>query len=162
MSLASANVQNYVNTIIFCVVMKIVSVLLLAVILMGWADRIVYFLVTIEVGIVIVVILALWNIRKYEKQLEEEAKNMLKSTLTNVICPDFHTLDEETCEGNYTTPNGRYTYQFIGGKTSVTMSNYQGKQLETICTTFHNDAYNVDEGTYKYPWTDLSSKCDVV
>jgi hypothetical protein len=164
--MAKTGIQNYVNTVIFCVVMKIIAIIILGAILMGYVnDKIAYFLITIEVCIVVIVAAALISIANYEKRLAEETKNILKAKMNLVTCPDFHTqTSKNMCLSNYITPDGRYTYTFMSGS-NVSLQEYLNKPVTEACDQMHNDVTFLDTNntlTYLYPWTDLVSKCDVL
>lgn len=164
--MAKTGIQNYVNTVIFCVVMKIIAIVILGAILMGYVnEHSTYFLITIEVGIVVIIIAALASISTYEKRMAAEAKNLLKAKMNLLSCPDFHTQTaKNTCLSNYTTPDGRYTYTFVGGS-NVSLTNYLNKPVSEACEQMNIDMTYVDKDSglsYRYPWTDLTSKCDVL
>lgn len=159
--MAKTGVQNYVNTIIFCVVMKIIAIIILGAILLGYVnDKFVYFLITLELGIVMIVVVALWSISTYEKRVATEAQNLMKSKMSLISCPDYHTLtSSNVCRGDYVTPDGRFTYTLLSGS-NVSLSNYLNKPVMEACdayTTFLTRHSNVP-----FPWTDMSSKCDVL
>lgn len=153
-----SGVQNYINTIIFCVVMKIVSIIVLGMIMLNkMSDSIVYLLSTIEIGIVFIVIASLYSISSYEKRIAEEARNLLKSKINVISCPDFYTRDEDgVCVNNYTTADGKIEYR-INDAPPVVLSDYMNKDIGTICST-----YNTGFGPSSAPWTDISTKCDVI
>ena len=164
--MASTGVQNYVNTVIFCVVMKIVALIVLGLILMGYVgESVVYFLITIELGIVVIIIASLANIAAYEKRIANEAKNLAKAKMTLLTCPDFHTQTQNNmCLSNYTTPDGKYTYTYIGGS-NVSLADYLNKPVNEACDMMNRDMTYLDQSKgmiYRYPWTDLSTKCDVL
>jgi len=158
-----SGVQNYVNTVIFCVVMKIVSIVLLGLILLNKvSESFIYFLITVEIGIVVIVIMSLVEISKYEQRLANESKNLLKSKLNVISCPDFYTRNMDgNCVNNYITADGRFEYKLNQGQ-NVILTNYTNKDIETICSNFNSDAISTQTMTQKMPWTDISSKCDIV
>lgn len=161
-----SGVQNYVNTVIFCVVMKIISIIVLGLILLNKvSESTIYFLITIEIGIVVIVIIALAEISKYEKRLAEEAKNILNSKINVISCPDFYTRGTDgNCANKYVTADGKFEYTIRSGE-NIILSNYVNKDIETICKSFNNDAFVKNPNgasTQKIPWTDISSKCDII
>lgn len=132
---------------------------------MGYVnDSLVYFLITVEIGVVVIVVVALWNIAAYEKRIAKESKNLLKAKMNLLTCPDFHTQTENNlCLSNYTTPDGRYTYSFAGS--NVSLGNYLNKPVGDACQAMTKDVSYLDPQRgmiYMYPWTDLASKCDVL
>ena len=167
--MASTGIQNYVNTVIFCVVLKIISIIILGTILLGYVnEKVLYFLITVELGIVVIVVAALINIARYESRIAEETKNILKAKMTLISCPDYHTQTENNmCLSNYTTPDGRYTYTFTGGTGSnnVSLACYLNQPAEKACADFHQYISYTDTQNnvaFKYPWTEMSAKCDVL
>ncbi len=158
-----SGVQNYVNTVIFCVVMKIVSIILLGLILLNKvSESFIYFLITVELGIVVIVIMSLYGISKYEQRIANESKNLLSSKLNVISCPDFYTRNADgNCTNTYRTADERFEYKLNQGQ-NIILSNYTNKTIETICTAFNTDAISTATHTQKMPWTDISSKCDVV
>lgn len=162
--MSSQGMQNYANTIIFCLVMKIIAIIVLGIVIFNFAHpMIIYFLITVEIGLVIVVIFALLNIAAYEKRMAAEAKALMTTRMDMIVCPDYHTRsNNDMCASTYTTGDGRFTYEM--GSFNVSLSNYTNRPLDNVCKTFTNDAFG---GTYVpesnlYPWTYLQSKCDVI
>lgn len=158
-----SGVQNYVNTVIFCVVMKIVSIVLLGLILLNKVkESFIYFLITVELGIVVIVILSLVQISKYESRLASEAKNLLKSKINVISCPDFYTRNTDgNCVNTYVTPDQKFEYKLTQGQ-NIVLNNYTNKDMEVICKQFNSDAFSAQASGQKMPWTDISSKCDIV
>lgn len=164
--MAKAGIQNYVNTVIFCVVLKIISIVVLGLILMNYVnDKIMYFLITLELGIVVIVIAALTSIAGYEKRIAEETKNALKSKMNLLTCPDYFTQTaKNVCVNAYTTPDGKYTYTLIGA-VNVPLGNYLNKPMMEACDAFNKSVVSTDPQkgvSYRYPWTDMESKCDII
>lgn len=164
--MAKTGIQNYVNTVIFCVILKIISIVVLGLILMDYVnDKVMYFLITLELGIVVIVIAALASISSYEKRIAEETKNALKSKMNLLSCPDYFTQTAKNmCINAYTTPDGKYTYTLIGAS-NVPLGNYLNKPMIDACDAFNKSSSSVDPErgvVYKYPWTDMASKCDIV
>ena len=160
-------IQNYVNTVIFCVVLKIVSIVILGIILLGYVnEKVIFFLITVELGIVVIVIAALVNIAAYEKRITEETKNLLKAKMTLLTCPDYHTQGANNiCLSNYTTPDGKYTYLFGGPSNNLSLSAYLNQPVEKACADYQNNISFLDtknQVVYRYPWTEMASKCDAL
>jgi hypothetical protein len=164
--MVKTGIQNYTNTIIFCITLKMIAIIILGAILLGYvSDKYTYFLITVEVGIVIIVISALVAIAAYEKKMRAETSNLLASKMTIMSCPDYHTqTDQNMCMSNYETPDGKYTYTFVGGS-NVSLSKYINAPIGDACDQFSKDASFVDPSkgmVYMYPWTDMESQCDVL
>lgn len=164
--MAKKGIQNYVNTVIFCVVLKIISIIILGLILMGYvSETIIYFLITLEIGIIVIVIAALVSISSYEKRVARETNNLLKANMSLLSCPDYYTLTpQHSCSNSYMTPDGKYIYSLNGAPT-VSLSNYLNKTMKVACTAYEENVTSIGAGSnliYKYPWTSLESKCDIL
>lgn len=163
--MAKTGIQNYVNTVIFCVVMKIITIILLGLMVMGFVnDKILYFLITLEIGIVVIVIAALANISAYEKRIQKETKNVAQAKMTILSCPDYFTQTANNmCQNTYTTPDGRYTYT-LKDASNLALNDYLNKPTSESCDKFTAAATSLTNGnlSYKFPWTDMASKCDVL
>ena len=133
--------QNYVNTIIFCLILKIISIIVLGLVLFDFAHpMIIYFLITIEIGIIAVIAISLYSISKYEKRMAEESKNILKSRIDLVMCPDYFTRgNQDVCINSYTTGDGRFTYT-IEGSSNVSLVDYTNKKVDEVCKRFTNSS----------------------
>lgn len=164
--MAKTGIQNYANTVIFSVVLKIISILILGLILMGYVnDKVIYFLITVELGIIVIIIAALWSISSYEKRIGEETKNVIKAKMSLLACPDYFTQTANNmCVSTYNTPDGKYTYS-LQNANNVSLTDYLNKPMSDACSAFTQSAATVDAQTgvtYNYPWTDMMSKCDVL
>ncbi len=152
--MVSSTTKHFVNTIIFCVLLKFIGLLLMALVVLGWVPKtMVYFLITVEMGIIAIVTISLVSITRYEARLKKERDALSKSKLLGLACPDYHTFSNNICMSNYTTANGRFTYTF-GSNNNVALEDFSGKALDYACTYAK---YGVD-----YPWTDMASKCSTL
>jgi hypothetical protein len=163
----NSGVQNYLNTLIFCVVAKTITVLVLGLLVFPAVRRYAMFLLTIEVGLVLIIFHAMWKISSYDKRMAKEAEQIRTSSMNAVSCPDYYTrgVDEENvnviCTNKYATPDGRLEYKF---KTDASIDVipiddiFRKKTLEDACklVVTDTDMYN------SIPWTDIKSKCDVI
>lgn len=161
-----SGVQNYVNTVIFCVVMKIISIIVLGLILLNKvSESTIFFFITIELGIVVVVIMALAGISNYEKRLAQESKNILKSKLNVISCPDYYTRNSDgNCVNSFASADGKFEYTIRNGQ-NIMLSKYVNKDMDTICKAFNADVYAktpTGDSSQLVPWTDISSKCDII
>jgi Ca2+/Na+ antiporter len=81
---------SYYNTLVFTIVAGIISLLLIVVLFFQFGRKIMYFIITVEVGIFLIIGYCIYSIVSFEKQKE-------KNKLTNnyVVdfgqCPDFYT-----------------------------------------------------------------------
>lgn len=163
----NTGVQNYLNTLIFCVVAKTITILVLGLLVFESVRKYVMFLLTIELGLVVIVIYALYKMAKYDKRMAKEAQQIRLSAMTAVSCPDYFTRgvneenDGNVCLNEYKTPDGRFIYKYKGDSKIDKIpidSMFRKKTLEDACKMVMNDS-----AVYKsIPWTDLKSKCDVI
>lgn len=155
-------IQNYLNTLIFCVVAKTVTVILLSLLIIEKVRYFSYTLLTIELGLIIIIVLALMVISKYNKKFEKMQSNFGKSRVSVLACPDYYVKTSQEgmtyCEDLYKTPDGKYIYKF-----SEEMPNYFSriplendfikKTVEEVCQIANEDDYQ------KISWSSLKSKC---
>ena len=126
------------------------------------------FLLTIELGLVTIILYAMWKMSRYDKRMAKEAEQLRLSTMNVVSCPDFYTrgVDEENigivCTNDYTTPDGRFNYKFRTPDPSLDTlpidTMFKKKTLEDACKMMLNDTDHYEN----IPWTDIKSKCDVI
>lgn len=165
--MAQTGVQNYLNTLIFCVVAKTISILVLGSLVFKQVRPYVMFLLTIELGLVVVIVYSMWKISSYEKRMAKAADEIRQSSLMAVSCPDYYTRDVDdeqvnnVCTNGYTTPDGTFTYKFVGDKAidSIPIDNMFRKTiLKDACKmVIHDtDVYST------IPWSDLKPKCDAI
>lgn len=150
-------IQNYVNTIIFCVVLKIISILVLALILMGYVkNSFVYFLITVELGMVFIVMSALISISSYEKRMAKETKNALNAKINMFLCPDYYTSSNYQCKNQYITSDEKLQYNITSTSAPeyISFSNYVGVNIQSACSNYE---YQVGSNI---PWSDMESKCE--
>lgn len=175
--MAQPGIQNYLNTLIFCIVAVAVSVIILGLLVIEPVrEKALALMMTIEIGLAIIIVISIYNIRKYDKRMEKERSDLLKSSLLNISCPDFY-MQSTNCNGDilctngYKTADGRYQYTFKspGGQTdedtnfsSINLdATYIKKNLSEVCTGYVNGSAGSNLKAYT-PWTDLASKCEVV
>jgi hypothetical protein len=167
-------VNLYVNTLIFSVIAGIVSLMLLLLLLFGSsaASQYKYLIVTVEVGLVTIMIVALWRTFHNEKRNKDVRKRALQNTVAVTTCPDYwvSTMDDDRlwCTNKSTTDRGDYkihprmlgaspeypNFQSVPGvargyKIDVT-SNLNGKPLSAVCSAYSKMGV---------PWTDVRSAC---
>lgn len=163
-------VQNYLNTLIFCVVAKTITILVLGLLIFEPVRKYVMFLLTIELGLVVVIIYAMRKISSYNKRMAQDAEQLRLSTVNSVACPDFFTrgVGEEgydiVCKNEYNSPDGKTQYRFIAGSQSTidvipVDEMFRKKTLEDACKMVNVDG---SDAYASIPWTDLKSKCDII
>lgn len=153
----SKGMTNYLNTLIFSIIAKGITVLLLVLLLFKPVRKYAYLILTIEVCLVVIIAAALITISNYEKDKAKQNETLLRSKVEVTSCPDYFikdvTGDGTICKNTYTTPDGRFTYTF-GGKPINLDTTFQNKTFEQSCAV-------TTEGDFKlFSWTDLKTKCD--
>jgi hypothetical protein len=168
-----SGIQNYLNTIIFCIVAKTVTVFVLAFLVNEKVRWFSFFLLTIELGLIVVIITSMIIISRYDKKMADLAKQLRTSILTNIDCPDYYIRGTSAgsnmiCSDSFSSPDGRFSYSFTSNivpdnpdaMTNVKEidmdANFNNKEFTKICETLgsHGSAYS------NLSWTDLKAKCD--
>ena len=155
--------ELYLNTLIFCLVAKSITVLILVSLVFKPVRKFSYLILTIELGLVAIIIYSLYSMKKYENQMKTQYDNIMNAPLSINSCPDYFVKDVQNdqtiCNNSYTTPDGKFTYTF-GDSTTNTVN---------IDTTFGTDSSYTDAcGKVNtlpftgFAWTDLSSKCAIL
>lgn len=166
-------VNNYLNTLIFCIIAKFVSILLLIGLFVSpylrtqWT----YGILTIVVGLLLIIISSMFSILAYS----QKAQNALQTAGNAVVakvqqqCPMYFTKyydeanDRVTCCNNYTSPDGTavpfYSSNGINEMLLHTSNDFlkNTSNLDTIC-----QAVNSASWAYaNYPFTDIKEFCRV-
>lgn len=140
----SSNIRkntSYINTLIFAIVAGVVSVGLLVVIMYANVDDYKYALITIEAGLIGVIVYALVRIYIDESTAARMASNAHKNALLAKNCPDYYTMVNSAKSGQQCintfkgvaptgdpfvmvyTPSGRFKEDSgMGGKKKVIFS----------------------------------------
>lgn len=164
--MAESGVQNYINTLIFCIVVKGVTILLLILLLFEVGQKFAYLILTVELGLVAIVIISLIQIRGYEKKKLEEAEKAKKLEGQASVCPDYFVKfvsgsnnEVVSCSNVYNTPNGTYTYTIGTQNVNLTDLNEANKTFDKLCETITNTepSYYVNS----FAWTDLKPRCEM-
>ena len=170
--------SSYLNTLIFCIIAKAVTVGLLVVLLLpvkgiaNWA----YLILTIEIGLLFVIVFTLYKVSVYESSLNALKTSAGSQPAVLDVCPDYFiknvTSEDTQCLSQYTTADQRYQYKFTesssGGNIppidltgilatpTASCGGFSPKTMNDVCTATAGAQYaNVS-------WTDLKSKCGVL
>lgn len=162
--MGTTGVQNYLNTIIFCVIAKTVTVIVLAGLFFEPVRKYAVFLLTIEIGLVAIVLWALIKMKRYDEKMAKEAESIMNSAVKSLSCPDYYvrTVDSEdsiVCTNGYLTPDEKFEYAFKGDTSinSITIDEmFRNQTLEGACGIM-NSSDNAQFAAI--PWTDIKSKC---
>jgi hypothetical protein len=178
-----ANLSNetrkrlYLNTLVFCLIGGVVSLGLLAMLMYGGgvAARYTPFIVTVEVGLLFVVISAFVSIVRNEKRDRKLAENARANLVAVKNCPDYWTLssdpldsDKSVCVRRYIAPpttDGATDNTTIivvqptpvgvnatrRNRDTVSLSDMDNKSMGEVCEKVRQQTG---------PWSDLVPLCD--
>ena len=161
--MASRKLSLYFNILVFSVIAGIVSLFLLLLLVFGSGAVSQYtaLIVTVQVGLIVVIIAAMYKIYKFEKSLKNAKYNSMVSTMTIRSCPDYWTAKESRgnarmCHRAYTIPqdsdddskSGSVIMQ--GSRDTIDLSEFNGRTMKDVCA-------NV--GELDTPWTDVRAAC---
>ena len=159
--MASQGVQNYLNTLIFCVIAKAITIFILAFMVNEKVRYFSFFLLTVEIGLVIIIVSALIIIAMYDKRMSKQKDNYNNSKLSSITCPDYYIQTsqdgERFCEDTYTTPDKKFTYVFNlstdGYLSKIPIeADFQDLKIDDICNTIQSYS--------NLSWTSVKSKCN--
>lgn len=156
----------YLNTMVFTVMAGVVSLMLLLLLMTGseLATEYAALIITLELGLVAVIIAAILRIYWYERRLSRASKNGLENQLAVKSCPDYWTMKEArdgstSCVNTYTTPVAAgagamapvTTFKTQATKDVVQLSDYNNKPIRTLCPMVKE---------LNAPWTEVRAVCD--
>lgn len=182
--MADSGIHNYLNTLIFCVVAKTITVLVLGLLIVKSIRKYAIFLLTIEVGLVFIIIYSMVKIARYDKRMSKESEKLRLSSINSISCPDYYvrgpsTTDPSTtvCKNEYATPDQRTVYKFqfepsVAGSNNIDMNEipidelFRKQTLEGACSLVSNSTVVTGTGIKsvyeQVPWTDLHPKCSII
>ena len=155
------NIEKYLNTMMFIIIAKGLTVGLLVLLLLDIGQQFSYVVITYQFGLLFVAIWAIYLITAYDKNAAKLKAAAEKSTAYLDTCPDFfvRTYDEQDniiCKNTFTTADDRYTYTVFTDDQgiSVNVSNLlqTSKTMDGLCDKVDNYS--------SYPWTEYKAKCD--
>lgn len=167
--MASSTEQVYLNTLIFTVVVKAITVLIIGILAFDVIKPYAPFLLTLEIGLVIVIFWSLYAIYSYKKSMKQTFKKLKKSVPYNVPCPDYYIRDgddegNQVCNNGYITPDGKIKYTFLPKNNNVEEETinkiemdkvFENKTIDEVCSTEIN---NYDKYA-NVPWTSIRPSC---
>lgn len=154
------NINNYLNTLIFCVISKMITILVLTFLLNEKVRYFSYLLLTVELGLVTIIVSALYVLVSYDKKMSKKQDEYNKNILSNLSCPDYYvqTIDNNNiiCTNVYITPDNKFKYEFNAGSNQTIQleSNFQKKSIEDICNDIQDSSYS------NVSWTTLRPRCN--
>ena len=144
--------SRYVNTMVFAIVAGIISLMLLLLI-MNASDMVKQysvFIITVEVGLVLIILTAIYRIVRFERKLRKENEVGLRNKVNVQTCPDYWTRSGDTCTSELVTP--AYTLKLAGEKRTLDLNAYNNKTVADVCAQVKDNKI--------LPWTDVVSVCD--
>lgn len=170
----TSQVHNYLNTLIFCIIAKIVSILLLIALfvnrylLENWS----YTVLTIVLGFIVIIIWSMLSIISYsnraKKANEQAANDLLKRAQQQ--CPNYFvkTVDdngETLCDNTYASPNEGSSIRFMDSNLSmlpsfsnVLFASESNISVDVMCQAVTNPNWEFAN----YPFTDIKEFCRVM
>jgi hypothetical protein len=153
------NIENYLNTMIFIILAKGITIALLILLLLEMGQQMSYVIITVQFGLLAVAAWAIYMIVVFDRQTEKLKKTMATSPAVLETCPDYYvrTYDESDniiCTNVFTTADDRYTYTMFSGASNLNMSALlnETKTMEALC--------NKSSIYAEYPWTEYKAKCN--
>lgn len=165
-----ASASQYINTMVFAVVAGIISAMLLLLV-MNASEAVKQFsiaIITVEIGIVLIIALAIYQIISYERRRFKQAVDGTMNLVTMKSCPDYWTLSNGTsCRNMFTLfdkdETGKYVRYIIIGKApgATDRTNVPVVSLKDYSNVTVRDACSKKlESVPDHPWTDLTAVCD--
>ena len=155
--------SQYMNTMVFAIVAGIISLMLLLMIMRA-SDAVKQFsafIITVEVGLVIIIGIAVYRIIAFERKRDSDAKAGTDLRMSVTTCPDYWTnVDGDLCINSFRAAGKPYTYRIIGSDQSSTapepvqslkLSDYDGQSINFAC--------NKARAKVSSPWTDVDAVC---
>lgn len=157
---ASRGMVNYLNTLIFCIIAKAITVFLLVSLLFDPVRKYAYLILTVEVCLVLIISISLYRIISYEKKKAQAAEVAISAKVNITTCPDYfvksYSKDNSMCQKSYTTPDKKLTYTFTGftGSNMINLdTEFKDKDMKQVCTIMSNPTYR------DIAWTDIKGRC---
>lgn len=162
-------VHTYLNTLIFTIVAKVLTLILL--LLLYFYEPMRRYLITIlivQVGLLLVIIFSLWNVISADRAAVARSNAFDQSATQLAECPHYFVTEmstnadnvlEKTCKNTYAVPgDSTTTIRFKNGTDEL--GSYTISSSDTFATTCSNatDA-NVTGSRQPYPLTDLKTLC---
>lgn len=158
-----SKINLYMNTIVFSFVTGVFVIVLLALLIRGGQSgtmtKYAPLIITLQVGLVCVVIFALYKVLVFESKMNKYNKRRLDGSKRTqlVSCPDYWTLNEDGkgkrhCERYYSIPGGFITMP--GKSQHVDLNKFDMQPMKETCKALSQpDLKNT-------PWSALSAECD--
>jgi hypothetical protein len=161
----SADIQYYLNTLIYIIILKAIGILSVLLFLFKIGSYISYIVLTYQIVLVVIICYVLYKIVTFNKKLKKQREEEMKAPAILHNCPNFYTRevnddDEIVCKSSFTTANGKYTYTFLNdideqmAEQNISTMTYDAGTMETLCLNYKEDKHG------NYPWIEYKAKCD--
>jgi hypothetical protein len=167
--------SQYMNTMVFAVVAGIISLMLMLLIMRASDTVRQYsaFIITLEVGLVLIILLAITRIIVYERAKLKSSQIGQNNLIHVTTCPDYWTRtgDDECVNTFIASPN--YSYRITGVETVgapgapapnprrvLKLSDYDGKSIVQACNLVKTGSSAAGIAAIVAPWTDVKTVCD--
>lgn len=164
--------SQYINTMVFAVIAGIISLMLLLLVMNASSFVKSYspFIITIEVGLILAIVVAIYNIIRYEAKAYKAAQDGFDSHLAVDTCPDFWTRTGTICKNSFVSASDpNVTIEVLGNLDDVTamiangdddsaanqsidLMDYNNKTILEACGSVKKNI--------KGPWVDVRAVCD--
>lgn len=154
-------ITSYINTLIFCIIAKAVTLIFLVMLLtdIGWEYK--WFVLTVEICLVMIISYTLYKVYKFQKAIDDAAKAAAVAPPMVTTCPDYFVQNvdadgNQICDNTYMTKNTSFKFT-SGPNTPVPTQNMteiikDKKSMNEFCT---GQADNIQ----KFAWTDVKARC---
>jgi hypothetical protein len=168
-----SNIHNYLNTLLFCVIAKIVSILLLIALFAVPSLRRdwIYTALTLVIGLILIIGLSLYRVRQYSKRTEAAVAAMKENLGSDATqqCPAYFVKtvnadNQVVCKNEVRTADGaRIQFSGTGANAGtlpdVNLATAFGPARDNL-TTLCGMVGAVPRGAFAdYPFTELKDKC---
>lgn len=158
------------NTVIFSVVAALIMVVLLVVVIaVPGASRFRVGFLTVDIGLLVIIIVAISRINSHNSQMAQLMQNAANTKMTVDTCPSYFTTKRVEgnvmCAPSYLAPRSNVMYTFLDGSNNplgeFRLSTFDGHTAKDVCTNVNSTSYDGVDQT-RVPWTDLRAKCNTL
>lgn len=164
--MAASDANNYVNTIIFCVVCNLLFVGMIVLLFVGALRPVTYLLVTVELCLLLIILHAIIGIYSYEQRRQNAAKAAADAPIPIEGCPEYYVrrVDKDNkvmCDNRYTTPDNGDNVIVLGDNNALSVSidltsQVLGKRGEYVCQEYRK------RWAPSVPWMDMEAHCETI
>lgn len=161
-------VTGYLNTLIFCIIAKALTLFLLVMLLfdIGWTFR--WLILTIELGLVTVIAWTLYKVYEFQKNIDAIAAAAATAPPLVDTCPDYFVKtasaesNDMVCKSTYTTTDSKNTYVFNGADGTTAVPQQDLTQMASGVKTFAALCTAQQNNITGFSWTDVKGRCGIL